>query len=95
MIRIKARVETFIRKVNPLSEIESYWLAVGYLDKKQTGIPRRFVMCRDVLGMTTYRFYTKPRRGETVFVIWGFRRYIKLTKEQVKKHYDERAPSIS
>ncbi len=68
---------------------KDFWVGSGFVNKRKTTSPRRFLRVRNEDGICRYFFWTDPRRGEQVPCVFGFRKRVKISLEKAKKHYEK------
>lgn len=81
-----------VREVERIAHVShsvaDYWVGSGFINKRKTTSPRRFLRVRDSNGICRYFFWSNPRRGEQVPCVFGFTKRKKISLEKAKKHFD-------
>ncbi len=87
-VSIKAKTSTMERTAIVTHHVEDYWVGTGYPDRKKSTRLRRYLRIRDALGICRYFLWSEPDKGKESVVIARFKRRVKISLEQVKKHYN-------
>jgi len=69
---------------------EHYCVGWGFIGGLNSLKRRRFLRSRSAEGICSYRLWTEPDRGKEYFFVRQFKGRVKVTKEQIEKHYDRK-----
>ena len=70
---------------------ECYCVGWGYLGGLKSLKRRRFLRSRSEEGICSYRLWVEPEKGKEYMFVSQFRGRVRVTKEQVDKHYGQKS----
>lgn len=85
-LKIKCKEVLIDRMLTPL-RTETYWVGFGDIGniKNKTNQSRRFLQIRNAMGLCTYYYWTNPRKGEEVGVVFRFKRVKQFDENPLNK----------